>query len=64
VPIQVRVDVVELLGATAYAHGEIGQGLPVVAELREMRPAAGETISLRLDPTCIHLFDREGRRLR
>jgi lactose/L-arabinose transport system ATP-binding protein len=64
VPLRLRVDVVELLGATAYAHGEIVPGFPVVAELREFRPAAGESVTLGLDPARVYLFDRDGKRLR
>jgi lactose/L-arabinose transport system ATP-binding protein len=62
--VEMRIDVVEQLGGTAFVHAELAPGLPLVIETRDRRPLAGEAITARIDPARAHLFDAEGRRLR
>jgi lactose/L-arabinose transport system ATP-binding protein len=58
------LEVVEQLGALAYVHGWLAPDVPLVAEWRAGRPAVGDRVTLRFDPSSLRLFDREGRRLR
>jgi lactose/L-arabinose transport system ATP-binding protein len=62
--LNVRIDVVEQLGATTYAHTLLDEKFPIVVELRDMRPSVGDRILLQPDPARICLFDRDGNRLR
>ncbi len=64
VPVRLRVEVIELLGATAFIHGELPSGKPVVAEWRGVPPDSGETITVFADPVEVRLFDRGGLRIR
>ncbi len=62
--VELRIDVVEQLGATAYVYADLAPGMPVVAEVRGPRPAPGDRLRVAFDPDRLHLFDAEGARIR
>jgi sn-glycerol 3-phosphate transport system ATP-binding protein len=62
----VHVELAELLGADTIVHGSVAPGAPpLLARLPgTVRIAAGDTVSLAVEPEHIHVFDRaSGRRL-
>jgi len=64
--LHVQVALVEALGADTVVHGEIvGGGAPITTRLAgTTRIAAGDRLSLAVDPVHLHLFDPDsGRRL-
>jgi len=61
---RVAIEVVEQLGSTAFVHGALGAGLPLVIEARDARPQVGDSIAVRFDPARICLFDAAGARIR
>jgi lactose/L-arabinose transport system ATP-binding protein len=62
--LQLKVEVVEQLGSTAYVHGTLPNGEVLVTERRRDRPRPGDSIELRFDPARVRLFDAAGQRLR
>jgi multiple sugar transport system ATP-binding protein len=59
-----RIEIVERLGETGYAHISTGSGRPLIAEVRGGKtgePGQGVTLSATLGHT--HLFDEAGRRI-
>jgi ABC-type sugar transport system ATPase subunit len=59
-----RIDIVERLGETGYAHVSTGSGKPIIAEVRG--GAAGEpgqTVTLSATLGHTHLFDEAGQRI-
>ncbi len=62
--VEVTVEVVEQLGATSFAHGNLGPGLPLVVEARDARPRAGDRLPVTFDPSRLCLFTTEGMRIR
>jgi lactose/L-arabinose transport system ATP-binding protein len=64
VDVAFTVDISEQLGSTAYAHGRLASGETVVAERRGAAPKHGETISLRVAPEHVRLFDDNEQRVR
>jgi sn-glycerol 3-phosphate transport system ATP-binding protein len=58
--LELKVDLVEVLGADSYAYGTCGaaDGASMVARLREApRPASGDALPLRFDAARAHWFD-------
>jgi multiple sugar transport system ATP-binding protein len=56
-----RVELVEALGADTLIHVDVG-GVPLVARQNERTPLhPGDTVSVELDPSVLHFFNREGR---
>ncbi|KWT72103.1 MULTISPECIES: sn-glycerol-3-phosphate ABC transporter ATP-binding protein UgpC [unclassified Variovorax] len=56
-----RVELVEALGADTLIHVDVG-GVPLVARQNERTPLhAGDAVSVELDPSVLHFFNREGR---
>ncbi|SMY09996.1 ABC transporter ATP-binding protein [Flavimaricola marinus] len=62
--VDLTIEVVEQLGSTAFIHGSLGQGLPVVVEARSARPAVGDTVSVTFDADKTCLFRSTGERIR
>ncbi|MEO9230686.1 MAG: sn-glycerol-3-phosphate ABC transporter ATP-binding protein UgpC [Devosia sp.] len=62
--LEASVEFVEALGATSYVHSKLATGEVVIAERRQNRPRAGDTITLRFTPESIRLFDDNGTRVR
>ena len=58
--ITARVTFVETLGHATYAYLEAGDSPLTVLAPGDMRPAVGETLTLRPAPAQAHLFDRAG----
>jgi sn-glycerol 3-phosphate transport system ATP-binding protein/multiple sugar transport system ATP-binding protein len=55
--IEATVDVLEALGSESFAHCSVA-GAPFVARLEgNLRPAAGDRLSLEVDPDQVHVFD-------
>jgi multiple sugar transport system ATP-binding protein len=57
-----RVQVVEPLGSDTLIHFTLGQSMLTARVAPEMRPAPGETLSIGVDPSRIHLFDAKTER--
>ena len=58
-----RVDLIEALGADTLIHVDLG-GVPLIARQNERTPlVAGDEVGVELDPSILHLFNREGRAL-
>jgi multiple sugar transport system ATP-binding protein len=58
-----RVELVEALGADTLIHVDVG-GVPLIARQNERTPLqAGDDVGVELDPSVVHLFNREGRSL-
>lgn len=56
-----RVELVEALGADTLIHIDVG-GVPLIARQNERTPLhAGDDVAVELDPSVLHLFNREGR---
>ena len=64
VALDLTLDVVEQLGATAFVHAVLPDGATIIAEVRGSRPNAGDRIRFYLNPADCLLFDSDGRRLR
>jgi len=62
--LKIKMDVVEQLGATAFVHGKMESGTPILVEARASRPKAGELIDVPFAPEYIYLFDGDGQRIR
>jgi lactose/L-arabinose transport system ATP-binding protein len=62
--IEMKIDVVEQLGATAFVHGLLGPDLPLLVEARAMRPRVGDRITVPFDPEFVFLFGTDGARIR
>jgi multiple sugar transport system ATP-binding protein len=52
-----RVQVVEPLGSDTLIHFAVGDSTLTARVAPEMRPRPGETLSIGVDPSRIHLFD-------
>ncbi|MCQ2006080.1 ABC transporter ATP-binding protein [Rhizobium sp. NRK18] len=62
--VDVKIDLVEALGAETVIHAKTANGEVLLAVLAgQHRLKAGETIRLAFDNDSLHLFDAEGRRL-
>jgi sn-glycerol 3-phosphate transport system ATP-binding protein len=65
--LEVKVDLVEVLGADSYAYGSCAAagGASLVARLRDApRPALGDSLPVRFDAAQLHWFDsNSGRRV-
>jgi len=58
-----RVDLVEALGADTLIHVDV-DGVPLIARQNERTPLrVGDDVGVELDPTVLHLFDRQGQAL-
>jgi len=56
-----RVELIEALGADTLIHIDVG-GVPLVARQNERTDLqAGDAVSIELDPSVLHFFNREGR---
>ena len=56
-----RVELIEALGADTLIHVDVG-GVPLVARQNERTPLhPGDAVSVELDPSVLHFFNREGR---
>ncbi|KQM71319.1 ABC transporter ATP-binding protein [Xylophilus sp. Leaf220] len=56
-----RVELVEALGADTLIHVDV-EGVPLVARQNDRtRLQAGDDVGVELDPSVLHLFDRDGR---
>jgi len=56
-----RVDLIEALGADTLIHVDVG-GIQLIARQNERTPLhAGDDVGVELDPSVLHLFDRDGR---
>jgi lactose/L-arabinose transport system ATP-binding protein len=62
--LEMKIDVVEQLGATAFVHGKIGTDTALLVEARASRPKAGDMITVPFDPQFIYLFAKDGARIR
>jgi ABC-type sugar transport system ATPase subunit len=62
--ITVQVEVVEAMGFEAYAHGPVGRAAFIARVEGELGalPRRGDTLSLTVDPSRVHLFDPESGR--
>ncbi|QGW81085.1 ABC transporter ATP-binding protein [Variovorax paradoxus] len=55
-----RVELIEALGADTLIHVDVG-GVPLIARQNERTPLhAGDEVTVELDPSVLHLFNREG----
>jgi multiple sugar transport system ATP-binding protein len=55
------VELIEALGADTLIHIDVG-GVPLVARQNERTDLqAGDAVSVELDPSVLHFFNREGR---
>lgn len=53
------VDITEMMGAETYLYLEVG-GVPVTSRVNGTIPLKpGEKVTVAIDPTKIHLFDKE-----
>ncbi len=56
-----RVELVEALGADTLIHVDVS-GVPLIARQNDRTPLqAGDDVAVELDPSVLHLFNREGR---
>jgi multiple sugar transport system ATP-binding protein len=56
-----KVELIEALGADTLIHVEVG-GVPLVARQNDRTELqAGDVVSVELDPSVLHFFNREGR---
>jgi len=56
-----RVDLIEALGADTLIHIDVS-GVPLIARQNERTPLhVGDDVAVELDPSVLHLFNREGR---
>ncbi|RSZ44288.1 MULTISPECIES: sn-glycerol-3-phosphate ABC transporter ATP-binding protein UgpC [unclassified Variovorax] len=56
-----RVELIEALGADTLIHVEVA-GVPLIARQNDRTPLqAGDDVAVELDPSVLHLFNREGR---
>ncbi|BEP44604.1 ABC transporter ATP-binding protein [Variovorax sp. V15] len=56
-----RVELVEALGADTLIHVDVA-GVPLIARQNDRTPLqAGDDVAVELDPSVLHLFNREGR---
>jgi multiple sugar transport system ATP-binding protein len=56
-----RVELIEALGADTLIHVDVA-GVPLIARQNERTPLnAGDDVAVELDPSVLHLFNREGR---
>jgi len=56
-----RVDLVEALGADTLIHVDVG-GVQLIARQNERTPLrVGDAVAVELDPSVLHLFNRDGR---
>jgi lactose/L-arabinose transport system ATP-binding protein len=61
----VKVDVVENLGASSIVYGRLADGQELLIEQRgKLRASSDDALSVRVDPADILVFDGDGRRLR
>jgi multiple sugar transport system ATP-binding protein len=59
--VQGRVELIEALGADTLIHVDVG-GVPLIARQNDRTPLqAGDDVAIELDPSVLHLFNREGR---
>lgn len=59
--VQGRVELIEALGADTLIHVDVG-GVPLIARQNDRtRLQAGDDVAVELDPSVLHLFNREGR---
>ncbi len=59
-----RIDIVERLGETGYAHVSTGSGRPIIAEVRGGRTGEpGQAVTLTATLGHTHLFDEAGQRI-
>jgi multiple sugar transport system ATP-binding protein len=59
-----RVELIEALGADTLIHVDVN-GTPLIARQNERTPLrAGENVQVELDPSVLHLFNRDGHALR
>jgi multiple sugar transport system ATP-binding protein len=60
-PVQGTVELIEALGADTLIYVDVG-GLSLVARQSERTPLhLGDAVGVELDPSVLHLFDRDGR---
>ncbi|MDM0114471.1 sn-glycerol-3-phosphate ABC transporter ATP-binding protein UgpC [Variovorax sp. J22R133] len=58
-----KVDLIEALGADTLIHVDVG-GVPLIARQNERTPLrVGDDVAVELDPSVLHLFNREGQTL-
>jgi multiple sugar transport system ATP-binding protein len=56
-----RVELIEALGADTLIHVDVG-GVPLIARQNDRTDLqAGDAVSVELDPSVLHFFNREGR---
>ncbi|HEX7865037.1 MAG TPA: sn-glycerol-3-phosphate ABC transporter ATP-binding protein UgpC [Variovorax sp.] len=56
-----RVELIEALGADTLIHVDVA-GVPLIARQNDRTPLqAGDDVAVELDPSVLHLFNREGR---
>ena len=56
-----RVELIEALGADTLIHVDVG-GVPLIARQNDRTPLqAGDDVAVELDPSVLHLFNRDGR---
>ncbi|WP_198083580.1 ABC transporter ATP-binding protein [Variovorax sp. E3] len=59
--VQGRVELIEALGADTLIHVDVG-GVPLIARQNDRTPLqAGDDVAVELDPSVLHLFNRDGR---
>ncbi|MDH6592992.1 multiple sugar transport system ATP-binding protein [Variovorax sp. TBS-050B] len=59
-----RVELIEALGADTLIHVDVA-GVPLIARQNERTPLhAGDEVAVELEPSVLHLFNREGRAIR
>jgi multiple sugar transport system ATP-binding protein len=59
--VQGRVELIEALGADTLIHVDVG-GVPLIARQTARTPwLGGDDVAVELDPSVLHLFNREGR---
>ncbi|WP_435141874.1 ABC transporter ATP-binding protein [Pseudopelagicola sp. nBUS_19] len=60
----VRVRVLERLGATTIAYGNLADNTPICASLDGLvKLQAGDQVTLTVDPDAVHVFEKSGRAL-
>jgi len=62
--LEIRVDLVEALGATTYVHGTTPSGETIVAESRRTLPKVGERYNASFGESSVRLFRVNGERIR
>jgi multiple sugar transport system ATP-binding protein len=61
-PVTAKAENTEVLGSETIIHARLPSGAPVTVSRRGISSArAGDTISLRLPPAFVHLFDKSGK---